>query len=366
MNAAERLDWLQERRVGAEGTRLFSTDVGAVLGVSRWQTKLGVFNDKLMLTDTDKEVSELMKWGLELEPFLARRYADHIGIKDSELVDVGRGAVIDPTNGRFGCSPDIAHVKGRRRGCELKVTGFKEPRGTLHDNGFDYGWGDEGSADVPDDHSIQCHWCMSVMRRVAEHLKAEPVDAWDVAVLFGGRTFEVFTVLYDERVDKLLRKSAQRFLEEHVDKEMPPDAVVGDEKLITAMFRGDKDKDMLVPEDDLLSLSEGYVNLHAALKAMQADVDARKVRLKQIIGDSTGIKLPNGYLSYFAAKPKRKEVTDWEKVARMLTFDVIGGTLGVDKETAQDTLEEAVNTHTKVFEGWGKRSLRVNIKKEKS
>lgn len=362
MNAAERQQWLTDRRVGDAGTRVCSTDVGAILGVSRWATKLSVFNDKLMLVeDMDEAESELMRWGKELEPFLARRYAHVIGVPDSDIV-LGSGVIVDPSNPRFACSPDIARVKGRRRGCELKVTGFKEARGTLRDNGFDYGWGDEGTSDVPDDYSVQSHWCLSVSRRIAKALNEEPFDFWDVAVLFGGRDFQVFTIPFDKRIDDALRGASQKFIDQHLDVSMPPNAVADDEDLITAMFHGDKEADMLKPEADLLALAQGYVTRHAALKQMTEVVKGDKVRLKQIIGEATGITLPNGYLSYYAAKTKHKESTDWEKVARTLFVEM---KRAGNEEDADSFFEEALNTHTRIFDGFGNRSLRVNIKKEK-
>jgi hypothetical protein len=130
------------------------------------------------------------------------------------------------------------------------------------------------------------------------------------------------------------------------------------------MFHGNKEADMLEPDADMLALALQFVGDRDAKKVLDESVKAQKVRLKQIIGDATGIKLPGGYLSYFAAKPKRKEVTDWEKVARTLLSSLRGRLDMEDDEVAQ-AFDEVINTHTKVFDGFGPRALRVKLKKEK-
>ena len=65
-----RQDWLAERRHSLGGS-----DMGAVLGLSRWRSPYTVWADKMGLLP-DQEDSEAMRIGRDLEPYVLQRFCE--------------------------------------------------------------------------------------------------------------------------------------------------------------------------------------------------------------------------------------------------------------------------------------------------
>ena len=67
--------WLQERRTGIGGS-----DVPAILGISPYGSPYSVWADKLGLLP-ERECSEAMRQGADLEAYVSRRFCEETGLK---------------------------------------------------------------------------------------------------------------------------------------------------------------------------------------------------------------------------------------------------------------------------------------------
>ena len=68
-----REDWLAERRKGIGGS-----DAAAIVGLSKWATPFTIYMDKLGLLP-EKEETEAMRQGRDLEEYVACRFAEQTG-----------------------------------------------------------------------------------------------------------------------------------------------------------------------------------------------------------------------------------------------------------------------------------------------
>ena len=73
MNQEQRIEWLKERK-----TYIGGSDIGCILGLSRFKTPLDIFLDKT--TDrVDESMSEAAYWGRMFEDIVAKEYAKRTG-----------------------------------------------------------------------------------------------------------------------------------------------------------------------------------------------------------------------------------------------------------------------------------------------
>ena len=75
-NNIDRLQWLQARRAGIGGS-----DIGAIMGLSKWKSPVDVWIGKTGRTEPDLEMSEPAYFGIELESFVATEYSKRSGNK---------------------------------------------------------------------------------------------------------------------------------------------------------------------------------------------------------------------------------------------------------------------------------------------
>ena len=107
-NDIGRLEWLQARRAGIGGS-----DIGAILGLSRYRSPVDVWLDKTGQAEADTGMSEAAYWGVELEATVAAEYAKRTGNKvqrvnqmlrhpehDWMLANIDRAVVADGSRGR--------------------------------------------------------------------------------------------------------------------------------------------------------------------------------------------------------------------------------------------------------------------------
>lgn len=197
MTQFEREEWLTLRRSGIGGS-----DAAGVLGVSKYKTPLQVYMDKIG-RPVPRETTPEMSWGNRLEDDILDAYAE------------SRGVTI--LTGVFRRRPDRPYMIGNLDGwssdnriVEAKAVGYQ-----------DVGeWGDEGSDHIPADYLCQAQ----------HYLAVTGAEACDVAALFGGQRFKVFTVLPDQEFIGILMEREAEFWERVQDRRPP--AAVGDDAAI--------------------------------------------------------------------------------------------------------------------------------------
>lgn len=72
----ERLNWLIQRQKGIGGS-----DIGALLGLSKWKTAFDIFIDKTEQITDEGEESEIIYWGNQFEDVVAKEFTKRTGKK---------------------------------------------------------------------------------------------------------------------------------------------------------------------------------------------------------------------------------------------------------------------------------------------
>jgi putative phage-type endonuclease len=255
-----------------------STDIPVILGLSPYRSEGELAREK---AGGEEQTPNLqMSVGQALEPLIAQEYERVTGTRLNRV----HGLVTHPTITWAGASPDF-RVVGARRLVEAKWTQSRR-------------WDDE---ELPQDVEAQVRWAMGVTG----------VHEVDVAAIVHGREFRVVHVDHDDATFDGLVVIAEDFRRRMAEG---------------GPFRETKDSvKALYPQDDgstLLADSQevrwvdGLLNLRRERDAIEAEIEAIEVAVKQRMADHARLEGPGWAISW--KRTKDKETTDWKAVAQGL------------------------------------------------
>jgi len=193
MTPTQRAEWLIERRTG-----IGASDAAAAVGLSKWKTPLELWMDKK--GEYSFEGNEATRWGGLLEPVVRQEAADRLGI----TIEVPNRIIRHPT-----VSFAIATVDGIGFPSHGPKRMYEGKTARSAD-----GWGEPGSAEIPQDYFFQCQHGMFVTR----------LEVTDVAVLIGGSDFRLYEVPADPDFQKMLIEQEAEFWN-LVQSNTPPEPV---------------------------------------------------------------------------------------------------------------------------------------------
>jgi putative phage-type endonuclease len=194
---------------------LGGSDIGAILGFSKYRTALDVWLEK-----TGRVVNEVdnlpVRFGSFAEEFVASEYGTQTGYV---LVHSEEGA----THPRFPFM--VGHID------RFVFDGTHDvDRGIFHSDGsctashllecktaspFNQSdWGELGTDEVPMSYLVQCLWYLAITN----------LERCDVAVLFGNSDFRIYEVYRDRELEDLIINKAAAFWVDHVVADLPPPA----------------------------------------------------------------------------------------------------------------------------------------------
>ncbi len=181
-------EWLKLRRKGIGGS-----DCAAVLGMSDWNSPLGVYMDKI--GELDNEISsEAAEWGNLLEDLVAMKFAEETGKKVHRVNQILMHDEYD-----FLLANIDRKVTGENAILECKTT-----------NAFnkDKWEGDE----IPKEYILQ----------VLHYMMVTNTEKAYIACLIGGQRFVWKEVPRDEETIRMMLEGEIRFWNEYVLKKTPP------------------------------------------------------------------------------------------------------------------------------------------------
>lgn len=278
-----------------------ASDVGAVLGLSKFRTPLQVYLQKRGEAP-DQPQSAVMEWGNRLESVVRQWYADTVLAGTDLEVAPGEkiGRVLHPTVDWMVCSPD--GIVGRwgvdgldwLYGLECKTA----------DRAVAHLWGESGTDQVPDQYALQCHYSMYVTG----------LDRWDLAVLIGGNDARHYTLRRD---DELLDTFLPEVIEfwGRVSEGLPPEPIAADNPLMAKLFRQARE-DMIEGDPEIDELAAHLCGAKADLATVQERVDLFEAKLKARIGERAGAIGPWGKISW--KQNRDSERVDWKSLAMLL------------------------------------------------
>lgn len=261
---AQRELWLTLRRTG-----IGSSDMAAVLGMSKYRSELDVFRDKVGDTPIDSDdAGEAAYWGTVLEAPVAARWAEVHGVKVRRIGTVAhvehRHMLCDLDRYVIGC-PDHAR-------CALEV---KTRSAWKSDE-----WKDGAT---PED----------VEAQVMHQLAVTGLDAIHIAGLIGGQRLESRLILPDPDYIADLFAVGDEFWTNHVAAGVPP--AISSLELLEAYLNRLTPSKGIVAE---LGEAEQREVRHLTRIILEGDraeaaAETAKLELKALIGaDATDVLLP--------------------------------------------------------------------------
>jgi len=183
-----REEWLELRRGSVGGS-----DAAGIVGLSKWAGAYSIWADKMGLLP-EREQTEAMRQGTDLEEYVARRWKEESGKKVRSV----RAVLMNPEY-PFAHANIDRYVVGEDSGLECKTTSM------LNLKTFEQG-------DYPAQYYCQCVHYMAVTG----------AKRWYLAVLVLGKDFFMFTIERDENEIKALMKREREFWRYVESGEPPP------------------------------------------------------------------------------------------------------------------------------------------------
>ena len=242
---------------------LGGSDIGAILGLSRFRSPLEVWMEK-----TGKEVKKLdslpLRFGSFAESFVASEYSRSTGfdlIHDESIYVHPEYSFMSAHIDRFvleggACAPS--------RILECKTA-----------NPFSLGdWGEAGSDEVPLTYLCQCLWYMAITN----------LNRVDLAVLFGNSDFRIYTMNRDLALENTLLEKASLFWNDYVIKDTPPPAQ-SEADCQTLFSKGNSAKSVEA-KAETLGLTKRLQQLNSEIDVREGEISSIKQSIMSQMGEA--------------------------------------------------------------------------------
>jgi predicted phage-related endonuclease len=273
---------LSAQDLAIRSTAIWSTESAGCLGLSKYQTPVSIWMEKVgnqeILSQDDEEgeesddsdeitSTEAQSMGLIMQPVIARLYENRNNLR---LQDLDGVTMISDQYPWIASHFDYAVSKKHLVECK----NFHHMRRKE--------FGEEGSDDVPMDVLVQC---------LHEGLvyKAEVVD---VAVLFGGQNFEVFTVPVTQDAIDLLVDKLSGFWKYVTEREAPPPQTQDEVKRLFAKDNGKE----VIASPEVERACTWLKNIKENMKELKDKKDSLEVEIKSLIADGSTLKSQSGQI----------------------------------------------------------------------
>lgn len=318
---------LTREQLAIRRTRIGSSDIGAILGVSG-RTALDVFNDKVL--PIDDAPSPEMEWGSAIERRILEYHAEREG-----LALTFPGTLVHPQHDFICDTPDAIGIGGTGKlAVESKNVGFYNSSE----------WGDEGD-DAPFGYLAQVHWHIGVCK--AHELVG---DVGHLVPSIGGTPPRKYVVQFDPELFGIMVQRAEQFVRDYLKTGRPPalDGSPAADEYLRRKYG--------VHSDDLLPFDEEADAMRLAIFDIESKekwLETERVKLRQqisdLIGDKAGVE---GVATWKRCKDSVDNVTDWKWIAEKL---------GTRFAVERDVFEALVAENTRqVVTRQGSRRLTLN------
>lgn len=321
---------LSDEQLAARVHTIGASDVPAVLGIHPWRSPIDVWLQKAPLGEAppvtveqiDTEATEM---GNDFEEVVLRRLSTQYGLTLVRTQDTH----VHPENPRLTATPDafaVGPTAEFEAVAEAKLVGAFPAK---H-------WTDPETKEpvLPDYVFAQACWQMGVCG----------VRTGLIGAQVASTTWRHFRREFDADLFDSMREQVERFLVDHVDKRVPPPRAADEDRIEYLRKRFPRSDGTLELVDELppalAELSREYVRLGEKIKDWEAEQEACKAEIIELIGASDGFKGPWGTLTNKSQRGRAQ----YKRIAEFLA----GG------EIREDVLNR--------FRGEDFRQLRCNLK----
>lgn len=287
-------EFLEKRRTG-----IGATDISAILGLNPWRSAWDVYADKVGLLDgVVQETNARQRAGKALEEAIARIYSAETG-HNLQWSDVN---VAHPGRDWHRYTPDaLVYEDGTTKishGLDCKAISISSY----------WEFGEPGTDQVPDYIALQCQWSMS----------GADLSRWDVAANTGAET-RIYKLTRDKDMEAVLLDTGEKFWKKHVLAKVAPDIkdTESARRYLKAKFpKGNGE--LKVPTLGEDTAIDQYLIAKAKFKAIEGAKNELEVKIKEIIGDSSGFDLgERGKLTYNLVKGFTRPACDVKDFRRL-------------------------------------------------
>jgi putative phage-type endonuclease len=286
--------WLKLRQ-----SHVTATDIGAIVGMNPWKSKLGVWLEKTGRAEPLED--NLAMWlGRNLQSTVLNRYEieENVPVRhcgDTEII-------ISPEFRLAAATPDGVG-KEDKRVVEAKA---------ILGRSSSLKWGEIGTENaVPDMYFIQVIWQGMVLQQ----------DVADIAVLLPGPNFRVYPIVRGRNLDleAQLREEAERFWMDYVmtDKAPPVDASEEAAAWLARQFPRNT-KQLLPATDEAEQIKQELLRAGEMLDVAKVQQNLAINQLEEIIAGDEGIVFGDGSRAKWS-RTKDGEKVDYEAIAKHIS-----------------------------------------------
>lgn len=260
-----------DRDVGTldRSTYLGSSDIAAVLGISKWGTPLTVWREKMGMPteEPDEERQALFRRGKRFEPVIFEMLEEDLGMK------------AERRNCRYR-DPEYPWMAAEIDG-EIQIDGEWVNLEAKSVHTFQTGsWGEEGTDEIPIYYYAQAVYGLMLTGRRRTIF----------AVLFGGDNLVLYEVHRDDETIAGMRRQAVAFWHNHVLAQTPPDPITYED--VCSLLR--RDADTIIEADQALAQKlAAYKLAKAEEKAAAGRVEEMKYQIGLAVLGADALAIPS-------------------------------------------------------------------------
>lgn len=304
---ATREEWLAARRTYGIG----SSDVPAILGISRFQSPLALYYQKKGIEDPSPAYQEHARWGQILEGPIAQRFSEETGRAIYDPNAEGDFRILRRTDKPWmiasvdriqAADPHQAHQLGLALAENVKPApraglGILEVK-NAHLFMRDEWMGPEANNQPPVEYQVQL-----------QHQLAVSGALWgSIAALVGGVIFIWADLERDQAlIDKLIELEDEFRLRLELSEPPPADGTESTKEVLKKIYPKDTGEVITLPPESI-EWHNGLAAAKLARDKAEADFDLYSNKLKQAIGFASAGILPNGEQYTYRAQGRREMV----------------------------------------------------------
>lgn len=247
-----------------------ASEIAAIVGLSKWQTPLHVYERKVNGTGSDYD-NRAMRIGRALEETVINEFCEETGI---DVKTYPCPMVHHPNHREFRATPD-AELEGGLL-IDAKTANWR-----MADE-----WGEPWTDDIPAEYLCQVQWQMYVTGR----------DFCYVAALLGGSDLRCYGVDRNDRLIDFLVEAAHEFWGRVEDCSAPPPDFShrSTPELIWGIYGTVEDDEVVTLDDDARAWWTAYEQIGRSIKVAEKERDELKARVSAAIGSHRGGDLGDG------------------------------------------------------------------------
>lgn len=247
----DRGEWLQLRRRGIGGS-----DAATVVGLNPYSSLFSLWADKMGQLP-EKEDSEAMRQGRDLEQYVAERFCEKTGKKVRRI-----NAMMQHDKHDFMLADIDRAIVGEKAGLECKTTSVMNLK--KFKNG-----------EFPEHYYVQC----------VHYLAVTGWEKWYLAVLILNQGFYIFEIERDEDEIAALIEAEKEFWEKFVvpGTAPPADGLPPTTGALTAIYPKDDGEECMLFCDDLFERLDA---LKAEKKQFEQEIEKVEQQIKMTLGES--------------------------------------------------------------------------------